>query len=190
MGLQKVEIYAGGQRQMYDLTDAAVVYNGIDTTVFKGGADRREISDGEIKILHIGRFDPAKNHELLIDAFALLLKNFPGVKLQLVGDGEFKARVMEKVVKNNLVNHVDFLGVIKDIPGILAVSNILVLSSVAEGFGLVLVEAMAMGLPVVATNVGGVKEIAGWRQWLVGRAQSTRFISGGTGKTGKKSRTP
>lgn len=146
-------------RHMYGLTDAAVVYNGIDTTVFKGGADRGEINEGEIKILHIGRFDPAKNHELLIDAFALLLKKFPGVKLQLVGDGEFKARVMEKVVKNDLVNHVDFLGVSKNIPAILAGSNILVLSSVAEGFGLVLVEAMAMGLPVVATNVGGVKEI-------------------------------
>jgi glycosyltransferase involved in cell wall biosynthesis len=139
-----------------------MIHNGIDHGVFQVNPKVDQGSGSEnqgIKIVHIGRFDPAKNHELLIDAFAIVSGNFPGTKLLLIGEGDYRARIMKKVVKNNLTNHVDFLGVRKDIARILSGCDIFVLSSISEGFGLALVEAMAMGLPVVSTNVGGVREV-------------------------------
>lgn len=139
-----------------------MIHNGIDHGIFQvnPGVDQGIGGKNQgVKIVHIGRFDPAKNHELLIDAFAVVVKNFNEAKLLLIGEGDYRARIMKKVVKNNLTNHVEFLGTKKDIAEILSGCDIFVLSSISEGFGLALVEAMAMGLPVVSTNVGGVKEV-------------------------------
>lgn len=150
---------------IYGLNDMPMIYNGIDIEAFKmnkinNDIERNDAPDRDsIKIIHIGRFDPAKNHELLIDAIAIVLKNVRNLKVQLVGEGEYRARLMKKAIKSNLGNHVDFLGVRKDTRELLADSDIFVLSSIAEGFGLVLVEAMALGLPIVSTDVGAVKEV-------------------------------
>jgi glycosyltransferase involved in cell wall biosynthesis len=151
-------------KKIYDLNDMPMIYNGIDTNVFKVRLNKGDESDEgsgsrSVKIIHIGRFDPAKNHELLVDAIAIVLRNFPNVNALLVGEGEYRASIMKKVIKSNLSNHVEFLGVRSDIPDLLSGGDIFVLSSIAEGFGLVLVEAMALGLPIVSTNVGGVKEV-------------------------------
>jgi glycosyltransferase involved in cell wall biosynthesis len=157
-------------RAIYHLDDPGMIYNGIDTKGFSASNynnRHNEIGGGEnggragkpVQIVHVGRFEVSKNHELLVDAFALVLKKYPEVKLVLVGEGTYRAKIMKKVVKSNLSDRVDFLGIRKDIPAILSGSDIFVLSSILEGFGLVLVEAMVMGLPVVATNVGGIKEI-------------------------------
>lgn len=147
-------------KDLYHLKDIPRIHNGIDVSVMTGAKKNPLKAVGkEIKIGHIGRFDFSKNHELLIDAFSILSRNFPGVRLMFIGDGPYRLGIMRKAALNNLIKNMEFLGERDDIPGLLSRCDIFVLSSIAEGFGLVLVEAMAAGVPVVATDVGGINEI-------------------------------
>jgi len=136
--------------------ESVVIYNGISTEEYS--MDYAKSPHGEICLLNIGRFKEQKNHLLLIDAFAKAVKKEPRLKLILVGDGELRWQVEEKVKQRDLEGKVDFLGWRSDIPYVLSNSDIFVLSSDWEGFPIVLIEAMAAGKPVVATKVGGVPE--------------------------------
>ena len=100
---------------------------------------------------------PEKNHEVLLRAFA----GGPAQRSQLllVGPGELRLRLERLTKALNLRRRVHFLGLQDDIPPILASSDALVLSSVRQGNPLAGMEAMAAGLPVVATRVDGVPEL-------------------------------
>lgn len=97
-----------------------------------------------------------KDHHTLIRALALLPENFT---LQLAGDGVCRHDLEQLVSSLHLENRVSFLGMRSDIPEILHNSDFCVLSSHWEGFGLVAVEAMASGLPMIASNVDGLREV-------------------------------
>jgi len=77
----------------------------------------------------------------------------------LVGDGELRGELEAQAQRLGLVSHVHFTGWRDDVAEMLALADVFVLPSESEGFGRVLVEAMAMGRPVVATNVGGIPDI-------------------------------
>ena len=133
-----------------------VILNGIDTNRFK---NCHRPTNSKIKLLHIGRFNIAKNHDLMIDAFKEVVDKGYDIQLVLVGDGELKSKIVEKVQKLGLESHVEFLGIRNDIPDLLAQSDIFILPSSWEGLPIVLLEAMAAGVPIIATKVGGVPEI-------------------------------
>ncbi|MEM3871982.1 MAG: glycosyltransferase, partial [Nitrososphaeria archaeon] len=88
-----------------------------------------------------------------------LAQSFPNVELWLVGDGPLKPQIEIMVKDKNLTEKVKFLGIRSDIPGILACSDIFVLASSYEGFGLSVIEAMASKKPVVATNLPAIQEV-------------------------------
>jgi len=111
-----------------------------------------------ITVVWAGRIVPIKNLEMLLDAAVLIEKTRPGIKYLIAGDGELKEISQEHATKLKLKN-VHFLGYRTDLPEIFKESDIFVLTSLNEGFGRVLVEAMACGLAIIATNVGGVPEI-------------------------------
>jgi glycosyltransferase involved in cell wall biosynthesis len=136
--------------------ESVVIYNGIPISDYL--REKRK-SDEFIRILNIGKFKKAKNHPLLVDAFSKAYKEMPNLKLVLVGDGSLRRKVENKVKELGLEDAVLFLGWRSDIPGILADCDIFVLSSDWEGLGIVLIEAMASGKPIVATNVGGIQEV-------------------------------
>jgi len=109
--------------------------------------------------LSIGRHVAEKGYRHLLDAAARIERTKPGVHWILVGDGELRSELLAQSRRLGLESRVHFTGWRDDIPDLLALCDVFVLPSESEGFGRVLVEAMAMTRAVVATAVGGVPEI-------------------------------
>jgi glycosyltransferase involved in cell wall biosynthesis len=158
------EVRATIQR-VYGYPDPPLIPNGIPTDEYAPDPDTRAqwrqahgIEPRATVLTHIGRFAVQKNHALLIEAFAQVRTHAP-LYLLLVGGGELEDAVREQVAGLGLQERVRFLGVRADVPAILNASDLFVLSSRWEGNPLSVMEAMAAGLPVVSTAVGGVPEL-------------------------------
>ena len=106
------------------------------------------------------RLVPEKDHFTLLRAFAAVLNEIPGAELQIAGDGPLRERLSAFAKELNTGNRVTFLGTLPDTAHFLSQLDIFVLSSLNEGLPLSILEAMAAGLPVVATRAGGVEEAA------------------------------
>lgn len=100
-------------------------------------------------VISVGRYDPVKGFDMLIDAWAMVAKEHPEWTLKIVGPGD-KKRYMEQVVRLGLEEKISCLGPTDKVSDEMAKASLYVLSSRSEGFGLVLIEAMAVGLPCVA----------------------------------------
>lgn len=112
--------------------------------------------DGRVRIGFIGRLDPIKRVVDLVDAVGLLPEAF---ELAIYGQGPEERRTAAKIEEGHLGGRVKMKGSIEGPWGALAEMDVLVLPSEAEGFGLVLIEAMAAGVPVVATDVPGIRDV-------------------------------
>ena len=138
------------------------IYNGVDTDVFNPHGETPNIRS-EMRIPSnapvigiVARLDPIKDHSNLFQAFSLVRKQVPDAGLLVVGDGPERHR-LEKISSKGIV----FLGNRLDVPGIMREFDIFVLTSLNEGISNTILEAMATGLPIVATRVGGNVELAG-----------------------------
>jgi peptidoglycan/xylan/chitin deacetylase (PgdA/CDA1 family) len=135
----------------------AVIVNGVDENRFR----KREVSPAS-RILRIGcvaRLAPEKGVSHLIRAFARIRAARPDTRLVLAGDGPEKAALEELSAQLGVRGSVDFLGYTAAIDRLLTTIDILALPSLTEGVPLAVLEAMAAGVPVVATRVGGLPEI-------------------------------
>ena len=123
--------------------------NNSDKTSF-----RKElgIKNDDIVICHIGRFITAKNHEFLIDMAKEMIQKNNKVKLVLVGDGDLKNHIWNKVKSIGIEKNVYFTGIRKDIPSILSSVDLFILPSIYEGLGLVLLEAQAAKVPCLVSE--------------------------------------
>lgn len=146
-------------------TRLQVVPNTVDTARFRPlpqarAAIRQELSVGDGFLwLAVGRFEPAKDYPTMIAAFARLAAERPDSHLVLVGEGSLKSEVERLVREGGLGGRVRLLGVRRDVPELLSAADGYVLSSAWEGMPVAVLEASAVGLPVVATSVGGVPEV-------------------------------
>jgi len=137
------------------------ILNGIDVkSLNRNGAPNgfRESLGlcGNDKILAtIERLSYEKGHLFLIEAMASLVREFPNIKLLVIGEGDLREELMRRCAVLGLSNHILFLGGRKDIPEILAASDIFVLPSLYEGTSVALIEAMAASKPIIATDVRG-----------------------------------
>lgn len=113
-------------------------------------------------LITVGRFSPPKGYADLITAFAKLHRTHPDVALVLVGDGVLRNAIEQQIATLGLNDRVRLLGARDDVPSLLAASDMFILASHYEGLPLALLEAMAAGLPVVATNVGDVPRVVGY----------------------------
>jgi glycosyltransferase involved in cell wall biosynthesis len=135
-----------------------VIPCGIDYTAFHSMPDKQGarselgIAEGARVVGHIGRLHPSKNHPFLLDAFANAARVDPKLHLLLVGDGESRRELEMRAEELGLRRRVTFVGVRSDIPRMLAAMDVFAFPSIYEGFGLVLVEAQAAGLPIVVSN--------------------------------------
>jgi glycosyltransferase involved in cell wall biosynthesis len=133
-----------------------VAPNGVDTEFFQPRTDER--SPGPPVLLCVARLVPDKDHDTLLAALAQLAARHPGTELRLVGNGPRRPALERMVQDLGLAGQVKFLPTTNDVRQLYQKADIFVLSSVAEALPNVILEAMAAGLPVVATRVGGVPE--------------------------------
>jgi glycosyltransferase involved in cell wall biosynthesis len=127
--------------------------NGIDPTRFRPAA----VDGGPV--VAVGRFSPEKDFATLVRAAALAARQEPTFRLEIAGDGACLEDLKRLIVESRLDGVVKLLGQVRDIPSLLARGSIFAQSSITEGISLTILEAMATGLPVVATRVGGNTEI-------------------------------
>lgn len=148
----------------------SVIINGISLAPYRSLAARPGSAWPRIRFGTVGRLVPAKAHSILLDAFALVRAQLPGAELHLAGYGELEAPLREQAARLGLGSDVFTLRRVSaaEAPAFYASLDVFVLSSVNEGLPLVILEAMAAGLPIVSTRVGGVPEVAteGDLAWL------------------------
>lgn len=150
--------------QKYFNREIHVIPNGVDLTRFNVSHasvfENKSLDDKKQRIIFVGRFRPEKGVTYLIEAVSLIKKEVP-IELMLIGEGPQEIDLKIKVKQLNLNECVSFLGKIPNalIPEYLAKASVFVLPSLSEGFPLVVLEAMASGLPIVATKIRGLSEI-------------------------------
>ena len=145
----------------------AMVPNGVDTLRYVPLPDRSQhdqpFATGPVWIGTVGRIDRIKDHMGLLDAFQRLLARFPApehdLRLAIVGAGPLLPALRDRVLAAGLSDRVWLPGARTDIDSILRGWSIFVLPSLSEATPVTILEAMASGLPVVATQVGGVPEL-------------------------------
>jgi glycosyltransferase involved in cell wall biosynthesis len=143
-----------------------VVPNGVDPGLFRHvSTDVREKLRQSLGVadafawLAIGRFELAKDYPNMLRAFVSVNQRYPGATLLLVGRGSLQAETEQLVRDLGLGAGVRFLGVRNDVPDLVSAADGYVMSSAWEGMPMVLLEAAAGGLPIVATRVGGNQEV-------------------------------
>lgn len=141
------------------------VPNGVDLEHFNFMPGDREHLRTELGLpesfiwLAVGRFEEAKDYPVLLQAFAWVWQQQPEVRLYIVGQGALKENVVELADALKISQVVQFLGIRRDVANLMRVADGYVMSSAWEGMPMVLLEASASGLPIVATRVGGIPEI-------------------------------
>jgi glycosyltransferase involved in cell wall biosynthesis len=137
-----------------------VVWNGTDIQRFQNARpiDRRELFDNDDRILtYTARFDQQKDHGNFIRALAQV----EGANALLVGDGPLRGDAETLAKSLNVSHRIRFLGRRGDVPELLKASDIYVHVPLYEGFGIAVIEAMAAGLPVIASDVPGLAQVVG-----------------------------
>jgi phosphatidyl-myo-inositol alpha-mannosyltransferase len=137
-----------------------VVPNGVDIDLFGEAEPPPDRPPGR-RILWVGRLDPQKGFPVAVRAFGRLARDFPDVSFVVVGDGPDRPAV--EMLPADLRARVDMVGAVPhaELPKYLSAANVFVAPSLGqESFGMVLIEAMAVGLPVVASDIAGYREVA------------------------------
>ena len=166
IGLTDQEIRDNLERRIGRPEQFVSIPSGIDLKRF----ERREKEPADVKaslglspssrlIGSVGRLDPVKGHTYLLDAFAVLAPRFSDLHLALVGDGELLPELQSRAQQAGLTDRVLFLEWREDVPDLLLAFDLFVFPSLSEGMGRGLVEAMAAGLPIVATRVCSIPEV-------------------------------
>ena len=158
-------------REISGREDIEIVPMGINPSFFKRSSEvrdlRKRLGVGGKAILFIGRLIDWKGTEYLIKALPKILETYPGTKLLLVGSGPQKRRLVTLSGSLGITNTVLFIGEVgqEELPKFYSLATVFVLPSIVndkgetEGLGVVLLEAMACGVPVIGSNVGGIPDI-------------------------------
>ncbi len=143
----------------------AVLHNGIPAMTKMPLPPKDEIlkklkiPSGKKYLTVVGRLEPVKGHGVFLDAFSRISQKFPQAVALLAGDGSLRKFLEKHCEKQELREKVFFLGFRDDIDEIISVSDVLVLPSLNEGFGIAILEAYRQKVPVVASAVGGLPEV-------------------------------
>lgn len=152
--------------EQFDLTqDIQRIYNFVDTKIFDIQGDKRPCPQeafgfhGETVFIHMSNFREVKRPLDVVEIFKQVHEARPDTRLLMVGDGPLYNACRMKVKEYALQEAVKFLGKQEDVVSILQMSDVMLFPSQVESFGLAPLEAMACGIPVVASNSGGVPEV-------------------------------
>jgi len=144
--------------EIYNISEnmVEVIFNPVDTVLFRPST---KVNHTKICFISVGRLVDVKNIPLLLEAFSIVNKKIMKVELKIVGDGMLYEYLNEKVDSLNLRDFVKFIGNSNNVSNELQNADIFISASKSEGLPLSILEAMATGLPIVATKVGGVPDI-------------------------------
>lgn len=140
-----------------------MIYNGLNLEKYLPKIEYTA-KNNSINILHIGRFEKQKNHIGLIESFKIVHDREPKAVLTLVGTGDLENEIFGLVKELNLEKSVIFAGVQSEVYKFYNQADIFVLPSLWEGMPITLIEAMASGVPIVATKVGGIPDMVEHKQ--------------------------
>jgi glycosyltransferase involved in cell wall biosynthesis len=151
------------KKEKIPLSRTSVIYNGIELSKFKkadtqsANRIRKElgIKENEQVIGTVSNLVPAKG----IDKFICIAKEVKGAKFVIVGEGELRKELEHLVISLGLKDTVIFAGAREDVPAILSIFDLFLLTSNWEAFGITLIEAMAVGIPIIAFKIDGVSEV-------------------------------
>ncbi len=166
----RLQEYEGLRRAPID-----VVYNGVAPEPALTSEDRAQLRQelglaaGDFVVGTVGRFDPIKNLPMLVQSIAAAREQVPAVRGLLVGDGPVFGAIRERIEQAGLDGVIQLTGFRADARRVIQCLDLFVLSSFSEGTSMALLEAMAAGVPVAVTAVGGNPEIvrAGVTGWVV-----------------------
>lgn len=142
-------------KKIYKIKNVPVAYNGVVCNKYSGA----KILHEGVNIVSVGRLSEVKNYSYMIDCFYEISKNNDNVKLTILGDGPLKETLQLQVKELNIEDKVCFVGAVSNVKDYLLSADIFASSSHYEGLPLSILEAMAAGLPIVANDVGGIKDI-------------------------------
>ena len=151
------DVETGAREGIIDRKKTVVIRNGIDPSPFEFARSRK--LNRHPVIGTIGRLHPQKGHKVLLEAAKGIGKSHPRSRFLIVGEGEMGDQLKREAVMLSVADKVTFAGARTDIPLQLKQMDLFVFPSLWEGLPIVLLEAMAAGLPIVATDVDGVQEI-------------------------------
>jgi len=142
-----------------------VICNGVDTQKYRQTVDKAFVRnqlglEADTRLIAlVATLKEQKGHRYLIRALASIVPQHPDLHVLFIGDGELKEELQDQVNRLNLGGHIHFLGNRHDVPELLAASDLFVLPSLWEGLSMALLEAMATGLPVVASKLSGTVQV-------------------------------
>ncbi len=142
------------------------IYNGIDTTKFSGEDGQRKntreklgLDENDCMVFASGNLTEVKGHRYLVSAIKMLVEKGYSIKCYIAGQGELKESLEQQVKNLDLSKYVKLLGYRNDIPLLLTATDIFCMPSLSEALGYSLIEALSSGIPVIASNVGGIPEV-------------------------------
>ncbi len=147
------------------INNTSVVHNGVDTNIFIPRSKNNNllaefgVKTGDFVLGMISSLTPEKGHLYAINAFNKLYVNHTNIKLVIVGEGVLKNKLQNKVISLNLNSHIIFAGKRSDIPELFSIFDLFLMPSLQEGLPMALLEAMASGIPVIASKVGEISNV-------------------------------
>lgn len=144
-----------------------VIYNGINLEPYQPNSptlrddvrSELQLSTDDFVVAQVARLDYLKDHLTALRTIARVKEQCPSVRLLLIGEGPEREPIEREIDRSGLGPYVRLLGTRRDVPRLLCAADACLLTSISEGIPLTLIEAMAAGLPIVSTDVGGVGEV-------------------------------
>jgi glycosyltransferase involved in cell wall biosynthesis len=133
----------------------SLISNGVDAAAYPEPVPRAELR----RVITVANLRPEKNHQVLLGAAARLADVCPGLRYQIVGEGSQRHELEAMARARGVAGIVEFVGHREDVPALLAAADVFVLPSRSEALPNSVIEAMAAGLPVVASAVGGLRNL-------------------------------
>jgi glycosyltransferase involved in cell wall biosynthesis len=172
--LSDLDRKAGSADGILKWEKSATAYTGIDFSKLDAAAPpeitraKLGIPEGWQVVLQVGRMEPQKAPQLLVEAFAEVVRQHPQTMLLLAGDGELRGEVEAAIARHGLADNVRILGFRQDVPDLLRVADVFAFSSLWEAMGRAMVEAMLVGRAVVVPAIYGIPEVVhhGETGWL------------------------
>jgi glycosyltransferase involved in cell wall biosynthesis len=157
--------FAGGVLAV-DPARIHVIHNGVDGKKYARDPAMRTtlrrqlgLGDGDEAILAVGELSAVKGHEVLVRAASSLARTRPNIKVLIAGEGGERARLLELAAQLGFGERLHLLGFRRDVPALLAAADVFAMPSFSEGMPLAMIEAMASGVPIVASAVGGIPSL-------------------------------